>query len=628
MENINKLIRKLKPGHFNKLASLENKEILKFISDYVVLCNPDSVFIRTDSPEDAKYIRRKAIETGEEEKLAIEGHTVHFDGYYDQARDRKNTKFLLTPDMSLGPQLNSLNREKGLEEIHLLLKDIMKGKEMFVLFLSLGPLNSEFSIYAIQLTDSSYVAHSEDILYRPAYNIFKEKGESLKFFKYVHSAGELDERKTSKNVDKRRIYIDFLKETVFSVNTQYAGNTIGLKKPALRLAIRRASKEGWLAEHMFLMGVNGRNGRKSYFLGAFPSMCGKTSTCMVEGENIVGDDIAYLRKRGNKVFAVNVERGIFGIVKDVNEKDDPLIWKALSSPGEIIFSNVLVKDGIPYWQGISRKIPAEGINFSGEWYKGKKDENGNEILPSHPNARYTIKLKSLSNLDPALESPYGVEVKGIIYGGRDSDTWPPVFESFNWKHGVVTIGASIESETTAATLGKEGIRKFNIMANLDFLSIPIEDYLKNYLNFGESLTSAPAIFGVNYFLRDENGNFLTDKHAKRVWLKWMELRTNRDIGAIRTPIGFFPFYKDLKSLFHKVLSCNYTEEDYRKQFSLRVLNNLRKIERIKKIYEGIDDVPWEVFNILKAQKEHLEKIKENLGDFVLPEKLMEVENDL
>jgi len=616
-----RLKAKFKERSYEKLERIKNKKVHDFILKFISLCNPSSVFIRDDSQEDALYIRNKAIELGEESKLKIEGHTVHFDGYYDQARDKKNTKFLITPDMKLGPHLNSIEREKGLEEIMNLLKNIMEGKEAFILFLCLGPVNSEFSIYAVQITDSAYVAHSEDILYRPAYSVFAEK-EDIEFFKYVHSAGQLTENKTSKNWDKRRIYIDFIEETVYSVNTQYAGNTVGLKKLALRLAIRKAYREKWLAEHMFVMGIKGP-GRKSYFLGAYPSMCGKTSTCMVKGESIVGDDIAYLKERNGKVYAVNVERGIFGIIRDVNEKDDPLIWKALTTPGEVIFSNVLVHDGVPYWLGDGRKIPEEGINFSGKWYKGKKDENGKEIPPSHPNARYTIRLDSLENCDPALEDPNGVEVKGIIFGGRDSDTWPPVFESFNWEHGVITIGASLESETTAATLGKTGIRKFNIMAILDFLSIPIGKYIENYLEFGKRLSSVPSIFGVNYFLKDEKGEFLTDKQAKRVWLKWMELKANRDIEGIKTPIGYIPYYEDLKRLFMEVLGVDYKEEDYLKQFSLRVPQNIMKMERIIKIYEKEEDLPDVVLEILKKQKEELEKVKEKFGDFVSPYKFME-----
>ncbi len=594
--------------NYNKLVALDNPSLVDFVARYVELCNPASVFIRTDSPADIQYKRERALIQGEEQKLKIDGHTVHFDGYFDQARDRENTKFLISENLNLGSNLNCIAREEGLREIHALLTDIMRGKQMFVAFFCLGPLDSDFSIYAVQITDSAYVAHSEDILYRPAYDIFKKRGVDIEFFKYVHSAGEL-ENNVSKNVDKRRIYIDFLDNIVYSVNTQYAGNTIGLKKLALRLAIRRASQEKWLAEHMFIMGVHGPENRKTYFAGAFPSLCGKTSTCMVKGETIIGDDIAYLRKRDGYVFAVNVERGIFGIIRDVNEQGDPLIWEALNKSGEIIFSNILVKDGVPYWLGDGRQMPSDGINFSGRWWKDKTDKKGNVIPYAHPNARYTIALRMLKNCDSELENPRGVRIGGIVYGGRDSDTWPPVFESFNWEHGVATIAASLESETTAATLGKEGVRKFNPMANLDFLSIPIGQYIKNHLDFVKNLKVPPLIFGVNYFLKDKDGKFLTDKQDKRIWLKWMELRIHRDVEAIETPIGYFPKFEDLRRLFGGVLNKDYSQEDYIKQFTLRTEQNLQKIRRIIYIYANdITETPDSLMAILKEQERRLEQV--------------------
>jgi len=604
--------------NYVKLTQLNNPKLDSFLAEYVELCNPSSVFVRTDSLEDVRYIREKAKELGEEAALLTDGHTVHFDGYFDQARDKENTKFLVTKELGLGRGINSIPRREGLDEIQRLLKNIMQAKKMFVLFLSLGPVNSDFSIYAVQITDSAYVAHSEDILYRPAYEVFKREGPNMEFFKYVHSAGEL-EGNVSKNIDKRRVYIDFLDSLVYSVNTQYAGNTVGLKKLSLRLAIRKADKEGWLAEHMLVMAGHGPNKRKTYFTGAFPSFCGKTSTCMMRGESILGDDIAYLRKKYKRVYAVNVERGIFGIIKNVNSKDDPLIWEALTNPGEVIFSNVLVKGKVPYWQGDGRVPPREGTSFSGRWFQGKLDDEGNLIPFAHPNARYTITLRSLKNCDPELENPEGVEIKGIIYGGRDSDTWPPVFESFDWRHGVITVASSLESETTAATLGKEGIRRFNLMANLDFLSIPMGKYIENHLEFAKDLQKPPIIFGVNYFLRDEKGDYLTGMHDKRVWLKWMELRVHNEVEAIKTPIGFFPKHQDLEKLFKEVLNKDYAQDDYLKQFTLRIPQSITKIERIVEIYKKkVPDTPDILFKVLETQKQRLEEAKAKQEEYLIP----------
>jgi len=612
---------------YHKLIQLNSPELLDFVGRYVELCNPASVYVCDDSLEDREYVRRRAVESGEERPLKIKGHTVHFDGYYDQARDRKNTKYLLPKGIELGEGFNTIDRELGLKEIEKLFKDIMMEKEVFILFFCLGPTDSEFSIPCVQITDSSYVAHSEYILYRCGYGEFRRSGNQRGFFKYVHSAGEL-ENGVSKNIDKRRIYIDLEENTVYSVNTQYGGNTIGLKKPSLRLAIRKANYEGWLAEHMLIMGVRGPKGRKTYFTGAFPSACGKTSTAMLPGESIVGDDIAYLRKRDGKVYAANVECGVFGIVRDVNPKDDPIIWEVLNSPGEVIFSNVLItEEGIPFWLGDGRKVPERGINYSGEWYPGKKDAQGKEILYAHKNARYTVSLYALKNIDPHLDNPQGVEIKGIIYGGRDSKIWPPVQESFDWLHGVVTMGASLESESTPAALGEEGVREFNPMSNIDFLSIPLGRYIDNHIKFIEGVNNPPKIFAVNYFLREENGEFLTAIEDKRVWIKWMEFRVNGEIDAIRTPAGYIPKYADLEKLFRDLLNKEYAYEAYLKQFTLRIPENLKKIERVYLKYKKVKDAPSILFEILLAQKRRLEKVQKKYGSYIVPEKFLELSEE-
>ncbi len=617
MKNV--LQEKLGKENQEKLLAIDNPFLHRFIAKYVELCNPDEVFVCSGSPEDVSHIREQAISSGEERKLATEGHTVHFDGYYDQARDEKNTKFLLPKGVDLGSHINATDREKGLEEIHALLKNAVRGHKMYVCFFCLGPTTSEFSLPCVQLTDSSYVAHSSVLLYRPGYGEFKRLGDSPAFFKFLHSEGEL-ERGVSKNIDKRRIYIDLEEDTVYSTNTQYGGNTIGHKKLAMRLAIHRASEEHWLTEHMFLMGVHGPNGRVSYFTGAFPSLCGKTSTSMIKGETIVGDDIVYLRKKDGKMRAVNVEKGIFGILQGVNSKDDPIIWKTLHSPGEIIFSNVLVtEEKSVYWIGGDGEVPKKGFNHSGEWTPGKRDAQGNEIPPSHPNARFTLNIKLLENVDPELENPEGVPVSGMIYGGRDSNTWVPVEESFDWVHGVITKGASLESETTAAALGKEGVRKFNPMANLSFLSIPIGEYIENHLNFGRALKEPPLIFSVNYFLRD-SGNFLNEKDDKAVWLKWMELRSSKEVGALKTPTGLIPKYQDLKRLFKQTLGKDYPEEDYIKQFTLRVPENLAKIGRIIETYKKVPKTPQIVFKVLMKQKQRLVEAREKYGDYITPDR--------
>jgi len=331
------LQEKMADEHYQKLMQISNPKLHGFVADSINLCNPDSVYVITDSDEDIAYARQQSVKNGEESLLKTDGHTYHFDGYNDQARDKARTKYLVTSKSRIDSNFNSVERTEGIGEIRSLLKNSMVGRQMLVCFWCLGPTDSEFSIPC-------------------------------------HTAGEM-ENSVSINVDKRRVYMDLEENMVYSTNTQYAGNTVGLKKLALRLAIQKASKEGWLAEHMFVMGAHGPNGRVTYFAGAFPSACGKTSTSMIPGQTIVGDDIAYLRKKNGRVNCVNVEKGIFGIIRDVNHEDDPVIYDALTKPGEVIFSNVLIDDNMmPHWLGMGKELAANGTNHSGKWNEGKKDD--------------------------------------------------------------------------------------------------------------------------------------------------------------------------------------------------------------------------------------------------------------
>jgi len=624
MDNIKELLKeKLTTENYDKLTALDNPKMQEFVADAIELTQPASVFVCTGSDADNAYIRELAIKNGEEILLDITGHTCHFDGYHDQARDKARTKYLSPPSSQLGEWLNSINKKTGVEEVR-----SMVGREMLICFFCLGPLDSDFSIPCVQITDSPYVAHSEIILYRPGYEQFKKirrrfasqnRSSGGDFFRFIHSEGEL-ENAASKNIDKRRVYIDLEENLVYSVNTQYGGNTIGLKKLALRLAINKASNEGWLAEHMFLMGAHGPNGRVTYFAGAFPSACGKTSTSMLPGQTIVGDDIAYLRKKGGQARCVNVEKGIFGIIRDVNAKDDPIIYEALTSPCEVIFSNVLIGNNRkPNWLGMGKELPTEGINHCGQWHKGKTDTDGNEITASHKNARYCLNIPDLSNRDPLLDDPEGAPVGGIVYGGRDSDTWVPVEQSYNWTEGIIIKGAALESETTAATLGKEGVRTFNLMSNLDFLSIPLGRYIQNNLDFAKGIDNPPFIFSVNYFLRDKTGKYLNGMADKKVWMLWAELRVNGDVEAIETPTGLIPKYKDLAKLFKEQLDTQYDQADYVQQFTIRIPENLAKLDRVEKIYKDmVPDTPQILYDSFDEVRKRLKAAQNKLGDYISP----------
>jgi len=624
-DQVHKLLSaKLDVHSYQILECIAHPGVHAFIAWCIEHCTPKSVYISDGSPDALAYIRQHSLEGGEEKLLVRKGHTVHFDHCHDQARDRDHTRVLLSPNEQLGEHIATLERDRGLEEIFDIMSGIMQDHEMFVCFYTLGPSDSPFTIPCLQVTDSAYVAHCENILYRQGYTTFQSIAPEHIWFRFIHSQGPLTDRQTCANLSQRRIYIDLQKDTVYSANTQYGGNTIGLKKLAMRLAIRHAVNEGWLAEHMLVMGVEGPGDRVTYMTGAFPSMCGKTSTAMLPNEHIIGDDIAHLRIIDGETRAVNVEQGVFGILKNITEGENPLQWAVVHSSGEIIFSNVLVTpDRQVYWLGKSREEPQQGTNYSGVWWQGKTDEAGETIAAAHPNARFTVCLTSFPHLDIRLNDPGGVPVGAMVYGGRDATTWVPVQEAFDWEHGIACKAGSLESAKTAATLGGMGHREFTPMSNLDFLSVPLGDYLRANLEFGRQLTYTPVIFAVNYFLKDSvSGAYLNAKIDKKIWYKWMELRVHSDVYAIDTPIGRIPHYYDLKLLFRKVLGKSYPLRDYRRQFTICIPENLAKIQRITTLYKNMDDIPSAIFNQLSDERYRLEQAQKRYGSYISPEKFV------
>jgi phosphoenolpyruvate carboxykinase (GTP) len=617
------LKKKMSDESYRKLIELNNSKLFEFVGEYTELCEPDSVYMCDDSDEDAEYLRKKALELGEEKALAKEGHTIHYDGYEDQGRAPGATKNLVRKELiPLMGSLNPKDRDEGLAEVRAIMKGIMKGKQAVVKLSCEGPTHSPFSIACAQMSDSFYVCHSEELLYRRAYEHFKAMENKERFFRFIHSAGRLDANGNSIDLDKRRIYQDLEDYIVLSANNQYAGNSVGLKKHSMRLAIKLSGTEGWLCEHMFVMSVqNEKKGRSTNFCGAFPSACGKTSTAMLPGEKIIGDDIAYFRNMNGEFRAVNVENGIFGIIKDVNAEDDPLIYKTLQTAGlEIIFSNVLTgPDKNPYWLGMGIETPKQGWNFSGDWVEGKRDAEGNPVTLAHSNARYTMRLGYLENIDPSYNDKEGVIVRGIIYGGRDSDTSAPIEESPDWESGIIIKACTLESETTSATIGKEGVVVPQPMANLDFISYPIGQYITNNVRFAEGIKQVPRIYAVNYFLRDARGRFLTTKLAKKVWLQWAERRIHDEVDAHRTPLGFIPVYEDLKALFHEFFQEDFSLELYRELFKFRVDPWIAKLSRAISFYERTaPDCPEKYYGIWKSTIEKLNEVKRKYGPIVPP----------
>jgi phosphoenolpyruvate carboxykinase (GTP) len=413
----------------------------------------------------------------------------------------------------------------------------------------------------------------------------------------------------------------------------YAGNTLLLKKGNHRFAVDLVTyyrKEDQLSEHMFVTGMTGPDGRKTYFAGAAPSGCGKTTTAMV-GSDFIGDDLSQLWiAEDGTLRAINPEFGIFGIVRDVNRETDPYLMKCLREEGaEVIWSNVLIDaDRVPHWEGNGEDHPDNGVNFQGKWWKGKTDGSGVPIPISNPNARCTLRNAFIGNYNnAAAEDPKGVQVQVLTYSGRDSDTMPPVWVAKNPNHGVV-IGASILSAATATEVGVTGVRR-QPWANEPFIPGPLADYMEAQFAFfnSDKLQSKPIIAGLNYFLTHgarggQGTELLGEKRDVKVWLAWLELRVHGDVGAIETPIGYIPLYEDLKELFAGI-DKDYPLELYNKQFAFYIDNILGRIDLQEEAYRKEKNVPAELFEVYEEQRAMLETLKAKYGAVVSVEQLIQ-----
>lgn len=429
--------------------------------------NPTSLFLNTGSAEDMAYIRQQALNHNEEYPLATTGHTYHFDGPKDQGRDTVNTKYLAYADTPISSLQQKLDHRTGLVEVRMMMDDLMVNKEMIVSFISRGPIGSKVADPTLQLTDSYYVIHSEYLLYRMVgpETFSRDVEEQGYLFINCHSAGELTADHVSADLEERRIYMDVERFRSYSINNQYAGNSIAPKKINHRFANMNNLRRHFgsrLDEHMFITGFD-LDGETVYFAGAYPSGCGKTGTAMT-GDALIGDDLAkiFIDEESGEVRAVNPEKGMFGIIEGVNRQDDPETMDVLEREGqEVIFSNLLVHDQKPYWQDCGYDIPARGRNFAGEWTK----DSGSPM--SHKNARFTISLDRLANYDPATEDPKGVKLSCLVFGGRDYTTMPTIVMAHDWMNTVVH-GAIIRSATTATELGADGSEKRSPFANEAF----------------------------------------------------------------------------------------------------------------------------------------------------------------
>ncbi|MEE9617834.1 MAG: phosphoenolpyruvate carboxykinase (GTP) [Anaerolineae bacterium] len=613
-----------------KLSKITNEEALLKIANAISMTNPDTVFVNTGSDADVQKVREMSLKKGEEQPLAMKGHTIHFDLAQEQARIIDRTFYIVNEGEEVSVLAKRILRDEAYEYVRTNMTEIAKGKTLLVGFFSRGPIGAQTAIPALEITTSTYVMHSANILYRHVYDRFDEEVLRLGLFlTNVHSEGP----NRPKDLPNARVFMDRSWLTTFSMFCTYAGNTLLLKKGNHRFAVDLATyyrREQELSEHMYITGLTGPGGRKTFCAGAAPSGCGKTTTAMV-GTDFIGDDLAQLWIAGDGTLrGINPEKGIFGIVRDVNRESDPYLMKALREEGaEVIWTNVLIDENrVPHWVGNGEQHPKKGINFQGEWWEGKTEKNGKPIPLSNPNARCTVDNKFIGNYnETAAEDPRGVEIKVITYSGRDSNTMPPAWVAKNPDHGVV-IGASILSAATATEVGAKGVRR-QPWANEPFIPGPLADYMDAQFAFfnSDKLKSKPIMAGLNYFLTfgargGEGDGLIGEKRDVKVWLGWLELRAHGDVDAIETPIGFIPKYEDLKELFAEI-GKEYPKELYDKQFVFYMDNILARIDLQEEVYRKEKNIPAKLFEVYEEQRKGLEALKAQYGPIVSVEQLVE-----
>jgi len=621
--------KKCDKDNFNKLNCIKNEEALLKIANAVSMIGADSIFVHTGSARDIKMVREMSLKMGAERPLAMKGHTIHFDLPEEQGRVVDKTLYIVNEDEDVSSLARKIQRRDAYEHVKKIMKDIGKGKTLLIGFFNRGPIGAKASIPALEITTSPYVMHSADILYRHVYDRFDEECQRRgDFFTNVHSEG----LNRLEDLPNARVLMDRSWLTTYSMLFTYAGNTLLLKKGNHRFAVDLAvyyGREDELSEHMFLTGLRGKGGRKTYFAGAAPSGCGKTTTAMV-GTDFIGDDLAQIWIADDGTLrGVNPECGIFGIVQDVNREGDPYLMKVMRGEGyEVIWSNVLIDENdVPHWVGDGDEIPTKGVNYMGEWHPGKTDANGKPVPLSHPNSRCTLSSRTIENYNEKdAEDPKGVEIKVITYSGRDADTMPPVYVAKTLDQGVI-IGASVLSEATATEVGVKGVRP-QPWANEPFIPGPLAEYMDAQFAFFNSnkLKQKPIIAGLNYFLTHgarggEGKKLLGEKRDVKVWLGWLELSANGDVEAIETPIGFIPKYEDLKKLFDGI-GKEYPKALYAKQFSFYADNIITRIDILVDSYKKEKNIPAKAFEIYSEQRKGLEALKGKYGSVVSVEQLI------
>ena len=536
-----------------------NKQVLKFVEESAALCQPDKIVWITGEEAQLEELRQEALKTGEliklnEEKLP--GCYLHRSAVNDVARVEGRTFICCKNKEDAGPINNWMDPQEAYEKVGEIFKGSMKGKTMYVIPYSMGAVGSPFSKVGIEVTDSIYVVVSMKIMTRIGKAVLDVLGDSNDFVRGLHSKAQLDAEK--------RYILHFPEDnTIWSVNSGYGGNVLlGKKCFALRIASYQGKKEGWMAEHMLILGLQNPKGEINYISAAFPSACGKTNLAMLippalyreKGYKVwcVGDDIAWIRVgKDGRLWAINPENGFFGVAPGTNMHSNPNAL--LSTKKNAIFTNVALDetDMTVWWEGMEKDVPgkvkpANLIDWKGNaWTPDTVDADGKPVKAAHPNSRFTAPAINCPCISSEFEAPEGVPLTAIVFGGRRAKTAPLVYEARDWNSGVF-VGSIMASETTAAATGAVGVVRRDPMAMRPFVGYNMADYFAHWIDMGDKIANKPKIFNVNWFRTDDEGNFIWPGFGDNLRvLEWIIKRCKGEVEARDVAIGYVPYAKDI-----------------------------------------------------------------------------------
>ena len=607
----------------------KNPNVIKWVDEMVALTKPDQVIWIDGSKEQLDELTDEvcSLPDGNKDKMyrlnpeKLPGCLYHRTLPNDVARVEDRTFICCREKKDAGPTNNWMDPKEMKAMLTPMYDGVMKGRTMYVIPYSMGPIGSSLAKVGVELTDSIYVVLNMNIMTRMGADAFKNLGDtSNDFVRGLHSKADVDPEK--------RYIVQFPEEnTIWSINSAYGGNVLlGKKCFALRIASYQGKNEGWMAEHMLILGVKKPDGDMKYITAAFPSACGKTNLAMLippavyqeQGYKVytVGDDIAWMKPgKDGRLYAINPENGFFGVAPGTNAKSN---YNALASTMKnTIFTNVALNnaENTVWWEGLDKNPPVDATEWKGAKVNGV--EFTSEIDPAtgknkklaHPNSRFTAPAVNCPCVSPEFNNPDGVPVSAIIFGGRRASTTPLVYQSFDWVHGTY-MGSAVSSETTAAATGAVGVLRHDPMAMKPFIGYNVGDYWAHWLEMGEKLgDKAPKIFNVNWFKQDENGNFMWPGFGDNMRvLDWIIKRCEGTVDAVETPIGFLPKKGDINL---KGIEDEVTSEVEDKLLAVDVDLWKKEIAEMRRYYN--DDIKAKGGNIPQALYDELDKIEARLN---------------